>query len=317
MSTNERLSYSRYYLYTKCRKAYEYQYIQKLTPAAGTVPPEAWIKRGRGILIHGACEAGLAGRPLADGINEQIVELEFPPRGGPGRPDLAATARTIAAECEQVAQDLLDWLPANDFEPLVVNGKLGLELELSCPVTGWKDFMGYADLVVRHKPTGRVFVGDYKSTERFKSPESEVFRVQMILYAYALRQMGVKVDGALIVQLKPELPKGKPRKVRIDEGGIDAPRESADGRFQLTPTRYSDTYVDNVWSNFDRVAAEMAQFEASRSSYIQMSDFSCGFCDYSALCSAELNDMDADWVRKNKFTQRSYTKRSTQLNVVL
>ncbi len=313
MVLNERLSNSRTFVYGKCRKAYAFQYCDKLSPAPGTVSADKWLKRGRGILIHAGCEAGWRGRALADGIEDELRELE-----NKGHTDWAEAGRGVASECAQVAQDLLDWMPMKDFEPLMVNGQLGVEVELSCPVPGFKDFVAYADLVVKHKSSGRVFISDYKSTERFKSPESERFRMQLILYAYALKHMGIKVDGALIWQCKPELPRGKPRNIRIDEGGIEGPRDSVDGRFRMTPTFYPESYIENVWRNFEKTALEMSQFDASKGAYIEMNDFSCQGCDFLRLCQAELSGADVDWVRNTQFLQRGqHTKRSTQLNIVI
>jgi CRISPR/Cas system-associated exonuclease Cas4 (RecB family) len=314
-SASENLSYSRAWLYKKCKRAYAYQYLERLSPARGTVSIENWIDRGRGILIHAGLESGLVGRDIAQGIAQEIAEIAAGQYGGEPDPERAAAARGIADECAQIAQDVLDWLPAGDFEPITIAGKPAVEACLTAPISGFKQFIGFTDVVLRHKPTGRTFVADYKTTTRFKGAEGEIFRLQMILYLYALKQMGIHVDGALIIQIKPTLPKGKPRKIRVDEGGVDAPRESVDGRFQITPTLYSATYVQKVWEQFDRQAADMAKLTVD-TAYANVDDFACSGCDFRDLCMAELNGGDVEWIRANKFNQRGGQKRSS-LNVVL
>ncbi len=307
---DERLSYSRLYSYAKCKQLYTYQYLQKLQPAPSTVSVENWMPRQRGTLIHGGLEAGFLGRDVRGGVEAAALKIT---RDGLDTVKSEAL-ESIKEECAIIAQDGLDFLPVSDWEPLVYRGRPMVEAYLSAPLPGWKEFCGFADVVARHKPTGRVMIIDHKTRVRFQTPDQEQLALQFILYAHALETMGIKTDGCMVFQIKPELPKGKPRKHRVDDGGIDAPRESIDGRFSTIPTFHSRGYIEQLWKGFQKQALEMSHFKEAYS-YPQISGFSCNGCDFKKLCQAELNDMDADYIRANNYIIRD-RKPATPLVVV-
>lgn len=291
-----RLSYSRSYTYQKCQKLYDYQYHQKLAPRGGTIKLEYWKPRVIGQLIHAGMEAGLLGKPLEAALAETAREITE--RGVDAEKALALVQ--MQQDAAQIAQDCLDWLPAADFRPVVHKGQPLVEAELIHPIKGWDEFMGYVDLVAEHIPTGRVLVIDYKSKDRFSKPEDEAYALQFLLYMKALSHMGVHVDGAYVVQIKSELPKGKLRKIRTDVGGIDGPRTSTDGRFQATPTFHSKEYINNAWNNFEKLAIQMTSFDPARA-FTNLSGWQCGNCDFRKLCQAELRNEDYDYIRRSSY----------------
>lgn len=316
LTSDQRLSNSRAYTFFKCPQLYTYQYIEKLYPKAGTVSVDNWLPRQRGTVLHGALEYAILGKSIDDGAWQafkEICEPEFPRQ--PAGPEQRAALNEIVPELIQVAKNAAEFLRIEEWEPVLYNGKPMVEVEVSHPIAGFKDFMGYVDIVMRHKPTGRVFLSDWKSVTRFANPEDEVYRGQMLLYAKCLKRMGVHIDGAAIIQLKPELAKRATRKLRIDSGSIDGPRESEDGKFMFTPTLYSDTYIDNYFASFERTAQAMARFKPEEA-YVNMSGFNCQHCDYRALCAAQLRGDDVEYIRSTKFTS-SLDNRRPALKVLL
>lgn len=277
---------------------------------------ENWLPRQRGTILHGALEFALLGKDIEAGARQAFQEVcspEFPRQ--PASAEQRAALEALMDELIQVAKNAAEFLNIQDWEPVLYNGQPMVEVEVSHPIAGFKDFMGYVDVVMRHKPTGRVFVADWKSVTSFASPEDEIYRGQMLLYAKCLKRMGVHVDGAAIIQLKPELAKRATRKLRIDPGGIDGPRESEDGKFMFTPTLYSDEYINSYFASFERTAQAMARFKPEEA-YVNMSGFNCQSCDYKALCGAQLRGEDVAYVRSTKYVSSSGSRRPA-LNVVL
>lgn len=161
---------------------------------------------------------------------------------------------------------------------------------------GW---VGYADLVAKHKPTGRILVIDYKTRERFESDGADQFNGQFATYSHALQRMGVRCDGSLLFEIKPVPPKRAPRVVRDDVGGIDGVRVSADGRFRTTPTLRAAAFLASVWADTERKAQSIAKLKPA-DIHRSMNSFSCGFCDFRQLCMAEANGEDViDILREN------------------
>ena len=315
-TANDRLSNSRAYTFFKCPQLYTYQYIEKLYPRPGTVSVENWLPRQRGTILHGALEYAILGKDTEAGARqafEEVCNPSFPRQ--PAGPAQREALEALMPELVQVAKNAAEFLQIEDWEPLIFNGKPMVEIEVSHPIAGFKDFMGYVDIVMRHKPTGRVYAADWKSVTRFASPEDEVYRGQLLLYAKCLKHMGVHIDGAAIIQLKPELAKRATRKLRVDSGSIDGPRESECGKFMFTPTLYSEEYINNYFASFERTAQAMARFKPEEA-YVNMGGFQCSGCDYKSLCQATLQGQDAEYIRNTKYTQSGASKRAS-LNIVI
>lgn len=303
MSTaTERLSYSRFSKYISCRRAYRYQYIEKLYPIGGTISVEKWMDRQRGTVVHAIMEALLLGRTAEQGAEAGFEECV---RGKYGREDASLdkqqALRDYLPELLEIGKRTGEFMRVEEWEPLMLKGKPIIEAEVSLPIQGWKDFYGKIDFAAVHKPSGLRFVLDFKTTTRFDDVRKEDYRLQMILYSKMLRENGVEVAGSGIFQIKPELPKRAPRKLRIDEGAFDQVRESEDGKFRFLPSIYGETYQDNVWREFERAAIEMSKFTEA-SDLVNLNPFQCDFCDLRKLCQAELRGEDADYIRDTCYT---------------
>lgn len=288
---DEFLSNSRMYMYGKCRKAYAYKYHQKIKPAAKGMYIDSWKRMLRGVMIHAGIEAGFLGQSVADAIrtccakerakgltNEQLVELA-----------------KMEIDSPVVCKNLLDWLPASDWEPIMHNGRPMVEARLEWSLPGWKGFLGFADLVARHKPTGRVMVLDWKTRETFEADDVDRYNMQFLLYSYVLNKMGVEVHGSLLVEAKPTPPRRASKIIREDVGGVSGVRISADGRFRSIPTFRSPAYLAAGWADFC-VQARVIASVRSEEIYRNISAFTCKSCEFNHLCQAELNGYDVEHV---------------------
>ncbi len=297
MSNNEYLSNSRSYVYNRCKKMFDFKYIQKVKPNANIMHFESWERMLRGVMIHAAIEAGFLGQSLVSACRTKASQER-----ARGLTEQQKTALAVMeAESPIVAQGLLDWLPASDWEPVQYRGKPMVEARLEWALPGWKGFLGFADLVAKHKPTGRILVLDWKSRTSFEDENVEIFNSQFLYYSYVLAQMGVPVDGSLLVELKPTTPKRAPRTIREDVGGINGIRVSEDGRYRSIPTFRSPEYLAAGWADFSKQAKVIASFKGE-DAYRSMNAFNCKSCEFAQLCQGELQGHDLVHILKTSYS---------------
>lgn len=297
MSSEDYLSNSRSYVFGKCRKAYDFKYRQHVKPATKGWYFDSWHRMLRGVVIHAGVEAGFLGTD----INAAIRTACAKERAKGLTQEQKDALLVLENECPVVVRNLLDWLPASDWEPLKHNGRPMVEARLEWVLPGWKGFLGFADLVARHKPTGRVMVLDWKTRETFEADDVDQYNMQFLLYSYVLNKMGVQVDGSLLVEAKPTPPKRAPRIVRDDIGGIDGVRISADGRFRSIPTFRSPAFLAAGWADFCTQAKVIASIK-DHEIYRSMSAFNCKSCEFNKLCMAELGGHDVEDVLKRNYS---------------
>jgi hypothetical protein len=250
----------------------------------------------RGVILHSGIEAGFLGKDVDAAIRTACSKEKA--KGL--RQEQLDELIVLYNECPLVVKNLLEWLPASDWEPVILNGRPMVEARLEWSLPGWKGFLGFADLVAKHKPTGRVLVLDWKTRETFSGDDSEIFNMQFLLYSYVLSKMGVHVDGSLLVEAKPTPPKRAPRVIREDVGGIDGVRISIDGRFRSTPTFRSRTFLEAGWKDFCTQAKVIASIKGTEV-YRSMSEFNCKSCEFKQLCMGELNGYDTEHILTSGF----------------
>lgn len=295
--SNEFLSNSRTYMYDRCRQAYAFKYVDKVKPAAKSMYFDSWLRMIRGVIIHAGVEAGFLGRDVQTAIRSLCAQEKAK---GLTQEQLSALV-VLYNECPTVVQNLLDWLPASDWEPIKYKGRPMVEARLEWALPGWKGFLGFADLVAKHKPTGRVMVLDWKTRETFEADDVDRFNMQFLLYSYVLNKMGVHVDGSLLVEAKPTPPKRAPRVNHDDVGGVDGVRISSDGRFRSIPTFRSRAYLEAGWNDYmvkAKVIASMRDDEI----YRNMGAFSCKSCEFQKLCQAQLGGHDVEHILNTSYS---------------
>jgi len=299
MSQDDYLSNSRSYVYNKCKKMFKFKYLDRVKPAAKGMYLDSWERLIRGVVIHAGIEAGFLGENIEAAIRTSCVQE----RAKGLTNDQLNALLVIQNESPIVCRDLLEWLPATDWEPVMYRGKPMVEARLEWPLAGWKGFLGYADLVAKHKPTGRVMVLDWKTRTSFEEPDMDIFNSQFLLYSYVLAKMGVDIHGSLLVEAKPTAPKRAPRVIREDSGSIDGVRISVDGRFRSTATYRSPTYLANGWKDFEVQAKQIAGFTDDQA-YRRLSAFNCKSCEFQKLCQAELNGHDVEHIASTSYQVR-------------
>lgn len=289
MSETEYLSHSRAYVYNKCKKAFSLKYLDKVKPLSGTVYLDSWTRMQRGIIGHSAMEAGFLGENIDDYVRAKFKENAD--RFGGLSTEQEALAPGMISDSVAVAKAALEWLPVEQWEPYKLNGKPMVEAKLELPLPHWKGFIGYADLVARYKPTGAVYVLDYKFRASFEREDMDKYNSQFALYQKALNELSVPVVGSVLFELKPTPPARAPRTVREDTGNLNGVRVSADGRFRLTPTHRSREFIDSYWEDFKVQAKAIANMQPE-DAYRSMSGFNCSTCEYERLCMGELRNDD-------------------------
>lgn len=295
----EAVSHSRAWVWQQCKTRYSLKYLLKVKPLARDASFESWARFTRGNTIHAAMESAMVGLPLAQYLDE-FVEEEI--AKGLNEEQLAALPQ-IRDDALSIAERLCEWLPITDFAPFIHEGRPVIEMPLTAPLEGWPGgFQGYIDALMVHKRTGRVVAVDYKTLSQFKD-ESEInYNVQLPLYLYALKHMGVaEVNNFALIQIRSTPLKRKPRKIREDVQSFDTVRISEDGCFRWLPKFMSDTEIENIWADFSKLALSMSQFDR-KYSYRSRSSFSCGECEYRFYCETALSGGDVRHILATKYT---------------
>ncbi len=282
----ESFSHSKAYTYNACKRKFSYQYKLRLKPLTKDAHLERWASMFTGTCIHAALEALSLSEDPAKYVADVITEEKA--RGL--RKEQLDVIELIESEALMIAINFSAWFQMDEWEVLrhPQTGKPLVEYEVRVPLKNGGEFLGYIDCVLRHKRTGKVVVSDYKTKKTLSPAGDEEFVTQLVLYIAALRKLGiVHTNNFQLLEMKSALPKRATRKVRVDSGSIDAPRESEDGCFQVVPRYCSDQYVDNVWAAFEMQATNMARF-THEYEYPNRSSFNCKTCPYRALCDAQL-----------------------------
>lgn len=292
----EKLSISRAYTFGKCRKQYDYKYVQGLKRAPRDMHFDSWLRMFRGNLIHSGMEAGF----LQSSIEEQVRARIKEERERGLSKEQEDAIQQLALDCISIAGDALAWLPVTEWEPVMYNGAPMVEAELTAELPGWKSYLGYADLVAKHLPTGSTMLIDYKTRMRFEGEGSDLYNMQFATYMHCLAEMGVHVDGTYLFEIKSVPAKRASRTTYTDPNSVNCVRTSADGRFRGTPTFRSKSFVANFWEDFARQAKVIADLRDEQV-YRAMGSFTCGDCPYTNLCMGELAGDDVDFIRTNSF----------------
>ncbi len=295
----EAFSHSRAWVYQGCKQRYSYKYSLRIKPLAKDAHLDQWERFTRGTLIHAALEGILKGHDPAKYVADVCAEE----RARGLRQEQEDLLALLEPECLQIALNFADWLPLSDWELVHdAQGNPLSEYELRLPLqSGVGEFLGYVDCVLRHKETGRLLVCDFKSKANLGKDGDENFVVQLPMYIYALRQLGI-VDTNMyaLLELKSSLPKRAPRKVRFDMESIDTVRESVDGCFKYVPKYCSDAYLENTWRDFETLCKSMSRF-SHEYAYRSRNSYQCNTCEFKLLCEAQLTNSDVNFIAKNNF----------------
>ena len=159
--------------------------------------------------------------------------------------------RLLSDSAMETASDMLKYyLPILQLNrKLFALGKEWVERVFSLPIVpGGVSLTGYIDAVVKTSD-GRTLLIDWKTRANMASRSGIVLDKQLYIYAYALQQMGIKLDGALQVQLSTQPP--KPPRFKKD-GELD-------GRSPMTTkTAFLEAVADKTPAEQDTLLLKFA-----------------------------------------------------------
>jgi len=85
----------------------------------------------------------------------------------------------VGADAEQIAIRALRKLPIDEWETVMDPAGIPMiEYHFTIPLKGWGGFHGYIDWVGRHKPTGQIWLVDWKVRGSFQPYEAEEVNLQ-------------------------------------------------------------------------------------------------------------------------------------------
>ncbi len=330
-ATKPLLSFSQISTYLRCRQEWRYVYQENLVPRMDARPLSL------GSAVHTGLAMALRGyhhgwMPVEDGVRKGVEawrEQEL------AREDLfeeeVEAVHQVAADAEQIAIRTLRKLPIDEWETVTdLSGTPMIEYYFTVPLKGWGGFHGYIDWVGRHKPTGQIWLVDWKVRGSFQPYEAEEVNLQNAAYQYAIfRILREPPVGTITFQISGKLPT-KPKlnkdgtmsraliktdwetyKAALLEAGL-SPDDYLDMADKLSTVEFFrpvkeyrtlDT-VRRVW----REVIEPTAREIRRSNKIVVRNLghrTCNGCAYRQLCLAELGGEDAEYIRETHYRSRA------------
>ncbi len=331
VTTKPLLSFSQISTYLRCRQAWRYIYQENLVPRVDARPLSL------GSAVHMGLAAALReyhyGRMLVeDGVRKGVEawrEQEL------ARDDLfeeeIEAIHQVVADAEQIAIRTLRKLPIDEWETVIdPAGTPMIEYYFTIPLKGWGGFHGYIDWVGRHKPTGQIWLVDWKVRKSFQPHEAEEVNLQNAAYQYTIFRILRKPPvGTITFQIsgkpptRPKLNKDgtmsraliktdwETYKVALLEAGLD-PDDYLDMAEKLSTVEFfrpAKEYrtlatVRRVWKE----VIELTAREIRRSTKIVVRNLghcTCNGCAYRQLCLAELSGGDVEYIRETHYRSRA------------
>ena len=329
--TKPLLSFSQISTYLRCRQEWQYVYQGKLAPRMDARP----LSLGSAVHIGLATalrEYHCGQMSVEDGVRkgtESWKEREL------ARDDLfeeeIEAIHQVAADAEQIAIRTLRKLPIDEWETVTDPAGIPMiEYYFTIPLKGWGGFHGYIDWVGRHKPTGQIWLVDWKVRKSFQPYEAEEVNLQNAAYQYAIfRILRKPLVGTITFQISDK-PPAKPKlnkdgtmsraliktdwetyKAALLEAGL-SPDDYLDMAEKLSTVEFFrpakeyrtlDT-VRRVWKEVIEPTAR----EIRRSNKIVVRNLghrTCNGCAYRQLCLAELGGGDVEYIRETHYRSRA------------
>lgn len=209
------VSVSQLQTYLSCKKKWEYNYIENLTPRIDR--PFLTIGRlchkGMQVTMQriwreqrkaGGGSTNFLNEALQDGIEAMSDEWEeyinTVPLLDEEMPDMNQMLHDAIAVFSQAFSEFNPW--KYEVVSVVKNGELvpALELHFMVPCPPTKGLHGYIDAILRDRETGFVWCVDYKFRKSLSPDEDEAFNIQNAVYSYACAKMGLEITGTMTWQ---------------------------------------------------------------------------------------------------------------------
>lgn len=330
-ATKPLLSFSQISTYLRCRQAWWYIYQENLVPRVDARPLSlgSAVHMGLAAALRG-CHCGWV--PVENGVRKGVQswrEQEL------ARSDLfeeeIIAIHQVATEAEQIAIRTLRNLPIDEWETVTDPAGIPMiEYHFTIPLKGWGGFHGYIDWVGRHKPTGQIWLVDWKVRGSFQPYEAEEVNLQNAAYQYAIFRILRKLPVGTITFQISDKPPARPKlnkdgtmsraliktdwetyKAALLEAGLN-PDDYLDMAEKLStveffrPVKEYRTLhtVRRIWKEVIEPTAR----EIRRSNKIVVRNLghrTCNGCAYRQLCLAELSGEDARYIRETHYRSRT------------
>lgn len=314
------ISWSKAKLWRRCHKAYDYKYNQRLVPKR---PPLPLLK---GNIIHEMLDAAARKADPFEILqrlakeNRQLILSEPETYGS-----LIEDCRTIFEGYQRhYAED------AKRYE--VLESEHLVEVDLASELK----FVGYIDKVWLDRE-GRRWIVDHKTHKNIPNEEARFSDLQLAFYVWAYNQNAKpseRVSGIIWDYLRTKLP----TMPEVLKSGQLSKRDNIDTDAytylkaikinNLDPADYADilerlenktstfflrvslpsppaTMVESVVEDMRNTALEIKHL--GDADHIRNLTRDCSFCQFYDLCHSELRGLDADFIRKSKYTIQEST----------
>lgn len=337
------VSVSQLQTYLSCKKKWEYNYIEKLTPRI----ERSYLSIGK--LCHKGMQVAMKHYwEYGNNTNykrEQSLSVALLAMAEEHREYVHSNC-FLQEEMPDIIQILHDahsvfeqafWeFDIERYEVVTLQKKgeaipaLELHFVVPCPPT--KGLHGYIDAILRDKETNFIWCVDYKFRKSLSPDDEEAFNIQNAVYSYACARMGLEITGTMTWQhlntpaADPAILKnGQISRAKIKttwghyekfckEHGQDPQDYYLEMEEKLRDIEWcratleyrNPETITRIWEQCVRPAAKAVRtaYGKKANNYRSLYPWNCKMCQYQSLCQAELRDHDVDFIRQNEYTVR-------------
>lgn len=328
--------------YLKCRKAWKYAYVDKLSKKYD----KPYFTKGK--LIHTGMEYAMLKKyelnnngkeddlsiMIVAGLDKMKEEFDNYCQGldldslNPETRDVESELNLVYDESTEIFVRTLKLFESNKWEILTIEGYPAVELHYAMPMKNGNMFHGFIDLVVKEKETNQIWELDWKFQSILSNEEDEAFNIQNAIYCLALKKAGVDVTGSITFQSlnvassTPNINKNgtiSRAKIRISwddyaefckSNGQD-PKDYieemepklADNKWVKINREYrSDFMIENIWNNVVETVVEEISCNENFPPYIK--PLNCKSCAYVPICQGEIRGYEVGFIIDSEFVSK-------------
>lgn len=301
-----KISNSKVNTWRKCHRAFHYKYVMKLRPR------RKGMALRRGSIIHECIEAYDSGkswrkplRVFSKQFYEETFQEEILEHG-----DIPRMVEELMENYQALYED--DGLTY-----------LGSEVHFELPLMPGVVIEGYLDALVEDEK-GSVWPKETKTYKKNPDYDFLLLNTQSALYTWAVQELGYTPRGTLwdIIRAKePTVPQflkdGSLSRKAIDStpytvekairaAGLDPAnykdllnKVSFENYFRRYPVRVNQAVVKGIMDDFKSTAKEI-QKQGHKLCDRNLGK-GCAWCDYKAICQADLMGLDTEYIIKKQF----------------
>jgi len=307
------VSYSKIKKWRFCRQSYFFNYVDRIVPKRKPKP----LKLGS--IVHSMLEAASKEEDwtiIHDQVKKEYSKMMEEEKEYYG--DLPGDSKRIM----------------EGYNKMYVHEKVSfhlIEKELGpVPLTSKTGLLFKVDRLMTDRPTKLTFLCETKTGRKIPQEEIRIWDLQTVLYVWALRKLGYKVDGVAWDYIRtksptiPELLKSGQltRRKDIDTDWATYQKAIFDNELNLSDyedmkqllagkenTFYRrvkipvpDAMIDPIVEDARTTSLEI--YYLAENPVKNISGYTCPRCSYSSLCYAQLRGLDEDFIRKAEFMNK-------------